>query len=222
MNQTILSFIFLLLLNNSFAQNAFNTKGEREGVWIGYHINGSVKYSGQFINGRECGIFKYYDLAGHLAITLNYLDTGLTSKATVYYPNGSIKSQGYYYNKEKSDLWVSYNMAGQKMQQENYREGVLDGESIYYYNNGTIAESYYYYNGEKNGVGKKFYKSGFLNMKCNYQYNLPHGLAHFYYNMTGEVLESRGMFNVGRKDSIWEFYNEQGILIKKENFSYED
>jgi len=222
MNQIILSFIFLLLLNNSFAQNAFNMKGEREGVWMGYHINGAVKYSGQFTNGREYGIFKYYDLAGHLAISLNYLDTGLTSKAIVYYPNGAIKSQGYYYNKAKSDLWISYNAAGQKIQQENYKQGVLEGEVIYYYNNGAIAESYHYTNGEKNGIGKKFYQSGFLNMQCNYQDNLPHGLAQFYYNKSGELIESRGVFYLGRKDSIWEFYDDQGILIKKANFSYED
>ena len=221
-NQRIISFIFLLLFNTSFAQNKFNQTGEREGVWTGYHANGSVKYSGQFVNGRECGVFKYYNLSGNLAIMLNYIDTGLTSQATVYYPNGSIKSQGYYYDKKKSKLWVSYSVSGQKIQQENYIQGVLDGESIYYYDNGIALEHCYYSAGEKNGIGKKFYKSGFLNMQCNYKDNLLHGLAQFYYNKSGGMIESRGMFSIGRKDSIWEFYDEQGVLIKKKNFRYED
>jgi len=211
--------IFFFFINFSCAQNMFNENGEREGVWIGYHSNGQIKYDGQFWNGKEFGVFKYYDVAGNLAIKLNYLDTGLTSKATVYYSSGAIKSQGYYYANKKNNLWITYSASGKKIQQEQYDQGVLNGESLYFYNNETIAESYYFVNGKKNGLGRKFYRSGFLNMICNYENNFPHGFDKFFYNKKGEVLESKGMFKVGRKDSIWEFYDEQGFLIKKENFN---
>ena len=222
MNHGVISFVFFLFFSTFFAQNEFNQKGEREGVWIGYHENRLVKYSGQFFNGKEYGVFEYYDLSGNLAVKLNYLDTGFTSQATVYYANGAIKAQGYYYNKQKVDVWVNYSISGQKNQEEQYNQGVLDGESIYYYENGVISDSYNYENGKKEGLGKKFYKSGFLNMKCNYKDNLQHGSAQFYYNKSGRVLEARGMFNAGRKDSIWDFYDEKGVLIRKKNFTYED
>ena len=37
-------FIFLFGVYITHAQNNFNHKGEKDGVWIGYHQNGNLKY----------------------------------------------------------------------------------------------------------------------------------------------------------------------------------
>jgi len=219
MTQQSISLYFLIFsIACSCAQNNYNKEGEREGFWSSYHDNGIIKYKGQFFNGKELGIFKYYDLLGNLAIKLNYIDTGLTSKVTLYYTDGKIKSQGTYLNKKKTSLWVSYNTHGRKINQENYKQGVLNGESIHYYENGMIAEIFNYLNGLKHGPFKILYKSGNLNMTCNYLNDLKHGLAQYYFNDKHIVLESKGDYNMGKKDSIWFFYDEEGALLRQEEY----
>ena len=212
--------ILLILLIPYFclSQNQFNEIGEREGSWSAYHENGIIKYEGNFINGKEVGVFHYYDYDGNLAIKLNYLDTGLTSQAILYYPNGSIKSQGTYLNKKKHNVWLYYNSLGKMMIKENYFRGVIDGEVIYYYDNNLISEKYTYINGLKNGEANIFYSSGLLNVTCNYLNNKLHGQAKFYYNNQSKKLESEGKYINGLKDSIWIFYNEIGDVIKMENY----
>ena len=199
----------------SYSQNIFNKNGEREGNWRGYHANGVIKYEGRFFNGEEVGLFKYYDWLGNLAIELNYVDTGSKSQAILYYVNGTIKSRGQYVNKKKDGLWIYYNDVGNKISQENYQNGLLNGESIYYHLDGKVAEIYPYVNNEKHGGATVFYKSGDLNMKCFYVHGKKNGLAEFYYNSPSKQLESKGIYLLGVKDSIWNFYNEEGDLMQK-------
>ena len=88
-------FLLILLISSiAFAQNKFNDKGDRHGLWTGYHENGVIKYQGKFINGKEFGLFEYYDYSGNLVIRLDYLEAGVRSTADVYYSSGSIKSRG--------------------------------------------------------------------------------------------------------------------------------
>ena len=219
MTQKSISLYFSIFsIACSCAQNNYNTEGERDGLWYSYHENGIIKYQGQFFNGKELGMFKYYDLLGNLAIKLNYIDTGMTSQATLYYSDGNIKSQGTYLNKKKTSLWVSYNSDGRKINQENYQQGILNGESVHYYDNGMIAEIFNYLNGLKYGPFKILYKSGTLNMTCNYFNGIKHGLAEFYYNDKDLKLESKGNYNMGKKDSIWFFYDEEGALLRQEEY----
>ena len=211
MNKLLLLFF---ILSFSFSQNSFNDAGEREGVWRGYHANGKIKYKGQFINGKELGVFNYYDYSGNIVIELNYVDTGVTSKATLYYKNKSTKSTGKYLNKKKNSLWVYYNRYGKKTSEENYLNGHLNGDCIYYYDNGLVAERYTYLNGVKEGEGQIFYQSGFLNMQCNYAKGQLDGDSKFYYDDKKNQLESKGNYIMGLKDSTWVFYDELGDIFR--------
>ena len=208
----------LLIPFMCLSQNTFNEIGQREGVWSDYHENGIIKYEGKFINGKEVGVFKYYDYSGNIAIKLNYLDAGVTSTAILYYPNGSIKSQGNYFHQKKNDVWIYYNSLGQKIFKEHYLRGVLNGEVIYYHDNNLISEKYMYINGVKHGGASIFYSSGLLNVTCNYLNNKLHGKTKFYYNTPSKQLESEGQYSNGLKDSVWIFYNEIGDVIKIEKY----
>ena len=42
--------------------NRFNTNNKRIGVWKKYHPNKRIRYTGQFENGKEIGVFKFYDI----------------------------------------------------------------------------------------------------------------------------------------------------------------
>ncbi|MBE38158.1 MAG: hypothetical protein CMP50_05930 [Flavobacteriales bacterium] len=213
-NQKMYRLLLLLLLISSisFSQNKFNDKGERSGIWRGYHDNGAIKYEGKFINGKEIGLFEYYDYSGNLVIRLDYLEPGLRSKAEVYYSSGFIKSRGEYVNKEKKGLWIYYNLDGKRIAEENFDSNNLNGECKYFYDNGRLSEKYIYLHNKKEGEAEIYYPSGYLNMKCNYHLDKLHGVAEFYYDKTNQ-LESQGLYTLGLQDSIWVFYNELGDTL---------
>ena len=42
--------------------NQFNKNKKRTGVWKKYHSNKRIRYIGEFKNGKEIGVFKFYDI----------------------------------------------------------------------------------------------------------------------------------------------------------------
>ena len=216
----IYSFIFCFIFNLTLiAQNNINANGNKDGEWLGYHDNNSIKYKGHFIDGKESGFFTYYDYGGNIVIKLNYIDPGVLSTAILYYKNGIVKSKGQYLYKKKHGLWSYYNILGKKILVENYLNGRLDGESIYYSPSGIISESQMYSNGMKNGPSKIFYSSGNINMSGNYLDDKLHGVALFYFNNDTIQLESRGFYYYGLKDSTWVFYDERGKVVSIDRYS---
>jgi len=205
-------FIFLFSFYISFAQNDFNQNREKEGYWVGYHKNGTMKYEGHFMQDKEVGVFNYYDDNGNILVKLTYVDPGIMSEAEVYYANGLIKSTGYYLNKEKHGVWISYNTKKEKISKEQYLHGLLNGDCVYYYDNGVISERYYYNNGLREGAAEIFYRSGFLNMQGNYDNNKLHGQVIYYYNDNNKI-ESKGQYLMGLKDSVWIFFSELGDTL---------
>tara|TARA_B100001142_G_C14203223_1_gene604667 strand:+ start:264 stop:938 length:675 start_codon:yes stop_codon:yes gene_type:complete len=218
----LLFFGFVLV-----AQNNFNEYGQRDGIWKGYHPNGVMKYEGVFVNGKETGVFKYYNYSASLVIKLNYLDPGVKSKAVIYDNNGVVQSEGEYLHKKKNNLWTYYDNNNNVISQINYLNGVLHGEYTSYYDNGFKSEVSIYENDLKNGVSYLFYRSGNINVECFYVDDRLHGQAKFYYNNNDIVIESIGNYFMGLKDSIWKMYNDlgeinqviqydRGVIISKE------
>ena len=215
-------FSFFLIMAFGFSQNNFNDFGEKNGIWHGYHDNGSIKYRGEFLNGKEIGAFHYYDLSGYNVITLNYIDTGVTSLATLFHLNGKVKCKGKYINKKKEGLWSYYNENEILTSNENYINGALDGSVTFYNENQSgeivLTEKYMYAAGLKHGIVEIFYPSGFLNMRGNYKNGKLDGVVEYYYNNSNLKIESKGSYSEGLKDSIWIFFGESGDTLKSVMF----
>ena len=214
-NHSVCKLLIVLFITTfSFSQNQFNDNGEKSGLWIGYHNNNNntIKYKGEFSDGKEMGVFKYYDYSGNLVVELDYIEIGQKSLATIYYPNGIIKSTGEYVNKEKEGLWIYYNQNGQKIAEENFAHNNLNGESRYFYENGMLSEKYNYLNNKKEGLAEIYYMSGFINMQCSFSLDTLNGFSKFYYDKINQI-ESQGYYNMGMKHSIWIFFNELGDTL---------
>ena len=207
-----LTLLIFLIYSFSTAQNEFNSQGKRSGIWFGYHDDGGVKYSGEFIDGKETGIFKYYDYNGNLVIQLKYVENGVRSQATLYYSNGALKSKGEYLNKAKHGSWLYYNLEGNIVGKENFSNGLLNGECQFFYESGVLAEKYNYFNNLREGVSEIYYQSGYLNMRGKYHLDELEGDVEFYYDKSNQ-LESVGKYKMGLKDSIWIFFDEMGDTL---------
>ena len=215
--------LIFLISFATFAQekiNQVNAKGERIGLWKGTHeISKRPRYEGVFSNGKEIGIFKYFDdtKAGSL-IAIRDFSKGDGSCYTIFYDQKSnIVSEGTLKNKLPEGKWKYYHYQSPEiMTIENYKAGKLNGLKEVFYKNNTLAETSTYVNGVLDGVYKKFGENAKLMEESNYKNGEMHGYATFYDGNGNLIL--KGQYKKGKRKGIWETY-ENGKLVSAENAS---
>ena len=100
--------------------------------------------------------------------------------------------------------------------------GKREGQWRYYqaYGNGSRIFEGQYLNSKRNGLFKKYYeRTDQPTYKENYRDNLPQGQFTWWFS-NGQV-ESKKYFDKGNPIGVWEFYNDDGKLIKKVNYDQE-
>ncbi len=214
--------IALVSLNSIFAQelNKLNDKGQKNGLWKGhYEQSNRPRYEGNFSNGKETGIFKFFDdtKAGTLIATREFA-TKDNSCYTIFYNQQNFKvSEGKVLNKVFEGEWKYYHENSTSiMTKEYYTKGKLENKRIVYFKDGIIAEEADYSNDQRNGIYKKFSEKGILLEETNYIKGQFHGQATFRDPENNIVAE--GKFKDGKKVGIWKFY-EMGKLVSQENMS---
>lgn len=216
MNQKINKFqIFLLVLFVGFGQqlivgqekiNQFNENGQREGVWKKYYNNKRIRYQGQFENGREVGVFKFYDTSNskYPEVVKTFDLKSNIAKVKFYTEKGLLKSEGELRGKIRIGKWKYYHIDGKTiLSEENYEDGILNGESKTYYKTGKLTEHLFYKNGKLNGNIKRYADNGNLLDDLNYIDGKLYGAAK-YYNTKGKLIYW-GDYENDMKIGKWEY-----------------
>jgi antitoxin component YwqK of YwqJK toxin-antitoxin module len=188
--------------------NQFNKNGERTGTWVKYYDNGNVRYQGQFENGKEVGVFKFYSIKSnsHPIIIKTFLKNTNIAKVSFYTTEGVLESTGDMDGELRSGLWVFYHSDGTTIiAEENYKNGLLEGESKTYYKDGKITEIMHYKNGKLDGSYKRFSDEAILLDDLMYTDGNLNGLAK-YYNTKGTLILT-GTYSDNEKVGKWSNYN---------------
>lgn len=211
---------FILTCFNNFSQeniNQINVKGERHGLWKGiYEESKRPRYEGVFENGKETGVFKYFDdtKVGKVIATRDFSKGNDSCYVTMFDRKGNIVSEGLLINKEYEGEWKIYHKESKVvMTLENYKKGKLNGIKKIYYDDGAVAEILNFSNGKRNGNYKKFGVNEKLLEDLNYKNDELHGDATFYDGL-GNIL-IQGQYKEGLKSGVWKTY-EKGKLVKEE------
>lgn len=189
--------------------NNFNSKGERDGVWEKQYANGRVRYKGQFNNGKEVGVFKYYSIVSskYPILVKTFSEENNTAEVVFYSENGVLESKGQMEGKSRIGKWFFYHKDGRTiLSEENYENGVLSGLSKTYYKTGTLTEVLMYKNGKLHGNIKRFADNGVLIDDVNYIDGKLNGLAN-YYNLDGKLIYT-GLYENDKKTGKWEFFDD--------------
>lgn len=212
--------ILTMSLHNIQAQakiNQFNSKGERIGIWKKKYNNGSVRYVGQFKNGKEVGVFRYYSAKSSKfpIVIKTFREEDSLAKVKFYTVEGILESKGAMVGKKRIGKWIYYNSDGKSiLSEESYVNGLLDGEVKTYYSFGKITEILNYRNGKLHGNTKRFADNGNLLDDLNYVRGKLQGLAK-YYNLQGKLIYS-GVYENDEKVGKWEYF-ENGKPVKRTN-----
>lgn len=196
--------------------NAVDKDGKRHGNWKKYYSNGRLRYTGNFVHGKEVGIFMYFPMthSDNPSIIKVFSEDSNKAKVQFYRDNGKIESVGDMIGRKREGKWKYFFLNGKTMSEENYKEGKLDGKMIIYYPNGKLTEETHYTNGKKNGVSKKYADDGTLIEEVNYVNNKPNGLAKFF-DLKGNLSET-GNYKEGKRVGKWDFFSDGEVVSKKD------
>lgn len=215
MKKGLFLWIFLMAIQLSFAQELWNqldAKGNRHGKWMKYYDNGSIRYQGEFLHGKEIGIFKFYteENAKTPDFTKEFATNSNLVKIKYFYADGKLKSEGQMKEKDRIGQWIYFFKDGKtKLSEETYQNGVLTADYKIYYSNGKLTEWSIYKNGLLNGTSKRYTEEGILVEEINYSDGKLNGEAR-YFNNNGELI-LKGTYLNDVSVGAWEAY-ENGKL----------
>lgn len=217
----VVSLLFSVFLSTDVVAqkiNQFDANGKRTGIWKKHYPNGKIRYEGQFKNGKEVGVFKFYENTASNQPHIVKEFTG-SDIATVkfYTPKGKLKVSGKMQGKNRVGKWTYFFSNGKIFSEESYTDGKLDGVLKNYYPNGKVTLEIEYKNGKKNGFSKTYTDDGVLIEEVNYTQGKLQGLAK-YYDLKGGLKE-QGHYENGIRKGKWEYYID-GELAKKPKSSY--
>ena len=151
-NKTLQNINDIKLINYKFLSDAYiiyeaNGKGKE---YYGY--TDSLKFEGEYLNGRKNGNGKEYNVKGNLQFKGEYLNGKKNGKGIEYYNDNKIKFEGEYKN------GLRWNGKGYD-NNNNILYELKDGKGYikeYYSYSGILEFEGEYLNGLKNGKGKEY------------------------------------------------------------------
>ncbi len=218
----IIMLAFTATLNAQLV-NQENGSGEKEGKWVKYFDNNSVKYEGQFHLGKPYGKFVYYYKNGDIKAVSEFEDNGTIANNITYYKSGKLMAEGKFVNQKKVGVWKYYldQESNALVSTEKYSNGVLYGESITYYpNTDQPTEVVEFKNGKMNGDLRKFFPDGKIMTESYYVNGLPDG-TFVHYHMDGNV-QIVGNYSKGIQTGEWKYFDEEGKQVDEEEFKKQE
>ncbi|PQJ81574.1 toxin-antitoxin system YwqK family antitoxin [Polaribacter glomeratus] len=204
----VFAFIACFFTSNAInAQkiNQFNDKKQRTGTWVKYYSDDKIRYTGQFENGKETGVFKFYDISNSaVPIIIKTYSNNDTILVEFYTIKGKLQSKGFFVGKNRVGNWVYYFKDGKTMSEEVYKAGKLEGKLVNYYPNGKATEITFYKEGLKDGLSQKYASDGVLIEEITYKKDKPNGPAK-YFELNGKLKEA-GFYKDGKRVGEWDYY----------------
>lgn len=108
-------------------------------------------------------------------------------------------------------------LAASAQQNQTDSKGRKQGEWVKYYPNSRIAEyKGSFIDGKPNGVFNYYEKDGGIKMIANH--DAKTGRSAVYYYHTNNTIKSYGIYKNMKKDSIWTYYSNTGVVSKRESY----
>ena len=205
------TFYFMSKDCNAQKNNLFDSNNKRTGTWKKFHPNKRIRYTGQFKDGKEFGVFKFYDRTTSRKPILikTFYENSDSLFVQFYRLNGNLKTEGVLNERKRVGLWKYFYKNGAVMSQENYKNGLQHGEQFVFYSNGKITERSLFKNDFLDGISSKYSSKGILIEEVAYKKGKPNGLAK-YFELNGNIKET-GIYLDGKRVGKWEYYLEGEI-----------
>ncbi len=201
-------------------EGVVDSLGDKQGKWKEYHLNGSLKSVGEYINDRKVGDWVYYFENSKVEQVGKYDKKGRAQGEWVwYYPcvfpcigdTGSVKRVQHFLNNKLEGEIVEYDSEGVIITSGKYFDDKQEGDWVVKYLD--YKEEGKYVAGEKEGMWKHYYHlTNTIRFEGQFVSGEPEG-KHTYYYPNGRRKQT-GTYAGGLRDGVWKFYDElDGLLF---------
>jgi antitoxin component YwqK of YwqJK toxin-antitoxin module len=218
--KSLLFFLILFVSGTAIAQekiNQLDAQGRRTGVWKKYYDNNNIRYEGQFVAGKEIGVFNYYSELSttHPMLVKTFSEGSDNAKVSYFYEDGMLESEGSMNGINRIGKWTYYNTDGKTIvSEENYENGLLNGIATTYFSEGKKAQTATYKNGDLHGNFLRYSSEGVLLDDLQYENGKLHGPAK-YYDVAGKLVR-KGTYENDLKVGNWEYFeNGEPTTVNK-------
>jgi len=194
--------------NYLIAKGIIDRSGVRRGDWETYYLDGKIKSKGAYRGGEKYGKWVYYFSTGEVEQEGYYDKAGrLTGEWTWYYEDGNVLRTEEFLRGLEDGMLVEYGIDSAVITKGEFLEGEKEGEWFYQLNDHQEVGKYLY--GQRNGYWEHQYPDGQVSFKGLYEGGRPHG-DHKYYSKEG-VLIKKEEYSYGVPDGKWKWYDENGV-----------
>ncbi len=193
--------------------NRLDKIDRKQGVWMEFYDNKTVKWEGVFVDGEKYGLFKTYDEDGRVIKLERYKNGVLdieSEEMTVleikneYFENGNVKSSGTYKSNKKHGTHREFDDSGNIIKSFVYEDGIMVAEGI-------VDEK-----GNFTGPWKLYYIDGTIKAKGTYEEGKRvNDWVFYHYN--GKISQ-KGKYRNGKPTGNWQWYYENSQLRRDENY----
>ncbi|MDQ3111535.1 MAG: tetratricopeptide repeat protein, partial [Bacteroidota bacterium] len=192
--------------------------GKREGEWVWFYEDGTLKETSRFENGvREGKSEQFYD-NGLPSFKTSYKNGLLEGEYSAYDITGYKTQSGIMSNGKLNGIVTTYHEDGTENAKLNYFNGQLSGELIIYTIDGKVSKKANYTLDKRNGHSNEYYTNGELKSDGDYKNDEPFGLWKNYYD-NGKVYREGTYKDKGLRNGIWKEYYRNGELSTKANYT---
>ena len=114
--------------------------GKKEGLWIGYHSNGQLKYKGAWWEGSRHGAWIGYFDNGNLSFKGTMKRDRQDGLWEWYYEDGQLKSRGEFINGKRDGRWVWFHSNGNNWASGRYSDDKKQDIWKFFSYDGTPSE----------------------------------------------------------------------------------
>ena len=186
----------------------FNNTKIDSGSYVGVYKDSTVAFTGNFINGKQEGLFHFYYPNGALRFT-DMHSNGLDDGYFAYYDSlGTITESGQYAKGKKVGYWYTW-WDYKTLRSKAKHVDDIEVEYFYYHENGNLDSKSYYKDEVSDGNYVSYYDNGKLETEGKYQQGYQIGTWK-YFHPNGEIKRVEHyieQINSGVKNTIDKYKN---------------
>ena len=213
-------------------------KGKLDGVANYFYDDGKQHYIANYIEGKLQGDLKEYYVTGQAKTVKAMQNDAKNGAYTAYWSNGKVQQTGAYKDDKESGYWKIYYRDGSLQKEGGFNDkGDAEGTWLFYYRNGKKEEvEPFNKKGNIDGIDSLFDKDGVVYEIQTYKDDILQDYA--FKNKSGVIIgsgkinngslsvisytpegtkKSEGLYEDGKKEGLWKYYNYYGKLASTEN-----
>jgi antitoxin component YwqK of YwqJK toxin-antitoxin module len=190
---------------------------EKNGPFLEWYDNGSVKTECFFVRGQFEGEQKEFFSTGQIKSCLHFSNGTKQGIQEHWYENGVLASREHFAHDLKDGQSVFWHPNGTCRWEGYYQTDRIDGVVSEWYDNGQLKSRKEFAAGMKEHWHREWDDSGHLVSEIFFERDLPHGTALVWWKPN--VIRSRFHFEHGKKHGAHEWFYENGRSERTVSFS---